>query len=97
MTDQLAQLNEVRHHYSIFTDGDYKQIYLQNEQMVFRRRNENGQLTFVINIASQPAHLDFDAEVDNGIDLIAKKKINFQKGMDLPAKSFRLFYTDWVK
>jgi len=97
LTDLLAQLNDLRHHYSVFTDGDYKQIYLQNEQMIFRRRNDIGQLTFVINIASQAAHFDFDAEVECGIDLITKEKINFQKGIDLPMKSFRIFYTDWSK
>ena len=97
LTDVLAAMDDMRRHYSVFTDGDYRQIYLQNEQMVFRRRNDKGQLTFVINISDKAVHLDFDAEVENGIDLMAKKKINFDKGIDLPAKSFRFFYTDWVK
>jgi glycosidase len=97
LCDLLAAMDEIRTHYSIFTNGDYKQIYLQNESMVFRRRNENGQLTFAINISDQPVHIDLDAEVEQGIDLLAKKKVNFKKGIDLPAKSFRFYYTDWVK
>jgi hypothetical protein len=65
--------------------------------MIFRRRNDAGQLTFAINISDQPVHIDFDAEVENGIDLYAKKKVNFQKGIDLKQKSFCFYYTDWIK
>jgi glycosidase len=97
LTDLLAELDTLRKNYAIFTDGDYKQIYLQNEQMIFRRRNDAGQLTFAINISDQPVHIDFDAEVENGIDLYAKKKVNFQKGIDLKQKSFCFYYTDWIK
>ena len=97
LTSLLAEMNAMRKSYSVFTNGDYKQVYLQNEQMIFRRRNENGQLTFAINIADQPVHIDCDVEVEDGMDLLAKKKIHFSSGIDLPEKSCRFFYTDWVK
>ncbi len=95
-TDYLQKLDAMRHSYSVFTDGDYVQVYLQNEQLVFRRRNEKGQLTFLINIADHDVHMDFDPEVGDGLDLIGKKKISFAGGVDMPAKSAKFVYTDWL-
>lgn len=97
LTTKISALNQMRLAYSVFTDGDYVQQYIQNEQLVFRRRNESGQLTFAINIADHPVHIQFNAEVSNGIDLLEKKKISFDNGIDLDAKSAKFFYTDWLK
>lgn len=97
LCDTLQKLNEMRRNYSVFTDGDYVQLYLQNKQLVFRRRNASGQLTFALNIDEAPVHMDFNAEVRDGIDLINKKKVSFSNGLDLDAKSYQFIYTDWVK
>lgn len=93
LTDTLAALNQLRKEYPVFGDGDYTQIFLQNEQMVFSRKDENGQLFLVINISKEPAHIQFNSDVTKGIDLFAKKKINFQDGIDLLPKSFHYIYT----
>lgn len=97
LTDTLQKMNEMRHTYSVFTDGDYVQLYIQNKQLVFRRRNASGQLTFALNIDDQPVHMHFNAEVGDGIDLIEKKKVSFNEGLKLDAKSYQFIYTDWIK
>lgn len=96
LTDYIAALDEMRTSYSVFTDGDYVQQYLQNQQLVFRRRNEKGQLTFAINIADEPVHIHFNAEVEDGIELLSKTKVNFNDGIQLNAKEARFYYTDWL-
>ena len=97
LTDWIALLSEIHTSYRIFADGDYTQIYIQNEQFVFRRRSDKGQLTTIFNIADHPVHMDFNAEVEEGIDLITKKKQTFDGGIDMPEKSVSLVYTDWIK
>ena len=97
LTDWIALLSEIHTSYRIFADGDYTQVYIQNEQFVFRRRSDKGQLTAIFNIADHPVHMDFNAEVEEGIDLITKKKQTFDGGIDMPEKSVSLVYTDWVK
>ncbi len=93
----LGQINAMRTSYSVFTDGDYVQVYLQNKQIVFRRRNSRGQLTFILNIDDQPCRMNFDCGVQDGIDLLRKKKVHFDGGMRAEAKSAYFIYSDWIK
>lgn len=96
LSDYIARLCEMRRSYSVFTDGDYKQVWLQNQQYVFRRRNEKGQLTFAVNISDQPVDAYFDPEVQDGIDLFQRKKIHFSQPVRLDAKTAYFWYTDWL-
>ncbi len=97
LTDTIARLAKMRTTYSIFTDGDYVQQYIQNRQLIFRRRNEKGQLTFALNIENAAHHAHFQAEVEEGIDLYAHSRIRFDGGLELAPKSFVFCYSDWVK
>lgn len=95
LTDVIQKLNTLRKEYSIFTDGDYYSLYIQNKQLVIRRRNENAQLLFLVNIDNELSHLYFNPEVEQGIDLFTNKKITFNDGLELKGKSFKLIYTKW--
>ena len=97
LSEYISAMNRMRTTYSVFTEGDYVPIFAEKKQLVFRRRNENGQLTFAVNISSRPVHLDCDPEVGEGIDLIRKKKVYFTDGLDLEAKSAYFFYSDWIR
>lgn len=96
LSEYIAKLNEMRTSYSVFSEGDYVQIHVQNKQLVFRRRNSRGQLTFAINIDSSPVHIRCNPEVERGIDLITKKKVTFEDGIHLDAKSVCFVYSDWL-
>lgn len=97
LTDHLAALSQMRKDYSVFTDGDFVNIKITNEQLVFRRRSEKGQLTFAINIADHDIHLDCYPEVSDAIEIFTKKKMNFDNGIDLKAKTSYFWYSDWIK
>lgn len=95
LCDCIAQMNEIRRFYHVFTDGDYVQLYIRNKQLAFRRRDSKGQLTFCINIDDSPCHMDFNAEVTDGIDLIKKTAVSLRSGIDLDAKSAKFIYSSW--
>ena len=96
LTDYIARLCEMRRSYSVFTDGDYTQVWLQNRQIVFRRRNSKGQLTFGLNIDENDCDGYFNPEVENGIDLLQTKKIQFSQPVKLDGKTAYFWYTDWI-
>ena len=95
LTDTIASFAEMRKQYPVFHDGDYVQLYLQNQQIAFRRRDAKGQLTFLLNIDDKPAEFRFDAGVEEGIDLLKGKAVRFNEPLTLPEKSFRFLYSSW--
>ncbi len=95
LCDIVQKLNEIRLQYPVFTNGDYQQIYLQNQQIVFRRRDEEGQLTFYLNIADQPVDISCNTEVEKGIDLFTNEEILLNAPIHLDSKSFKFLYTKW--
>ena len=96
LTEQIAVLSQIRTSYRIFADGDFRLLYCSGEQMVFRRRNHKGQLTFALNISRKAAHIETDTEVQQGIDLIDHQIRRFDGTLDLPAHSAYFWYTDWI-
>ena len=97
LTDYIASLAKMRTSYRIFTDGDYVRQYIQNRQLVFRRRSDRGQLTFALNIADDAHHAYVNAEVGEGIELITHERMRFGNELDLPALSAFFWYSDWVR
>lgn len=93
LTDEIAALARARREYPVLSDGDYQQVLLQNKQMIFRRRNEKGQLLFALNIDDSSYHADFDAQAGRGLDLVTRRFHDYGGGSDLPAKSASLWYT----
>lgn len=96
LTDHIARLCEMRKAYSVFTDGDYVQQYIQNKQLIFRRRSGKGQLTFALNIDDAPAEIRFNAEVEEGMELFRRQKTGFRDGIRLEGKSSCFYYSDWI-
>jgi len=95
LTDHISGLAHMRTAYPVFTDGDYLQLSIQNQQLCFRRRNDRGQLTFAMNIDDQPREIACNAEVSEGIDLLAKTAHAFSGTERLDAKSSRFWYSSW--
>ncbi len=92
VTDIIQKLDEIRSNYSILTEGNYEQLYIQNKQLVFVRRNDHEQLIFTLNIDTEPSQLYFDAGVEKGIDLFTNQEVDFQKEYHLEGKSFQYIY-----
>lgn len=96
LTEQISTYAKIHSVYSVFSDGDFKILCQNKEQLVFRRRNSRGQLTFAVNISPDRTRIKADTEVGEGIDLIRKKKVILSDELDLPAKEAFYYYTDWL-
>lgn len=95
LTDLIQKLNEVRTTYPVFTDGDYQQLYIQNKQIAFMRRNDSEQIIFLLNIDQDASQLYFDAGVEKGIDVISEQEIQYTGSYTLEGKSFKIIYTKY--
>lgn len=93
LTDYIAELSRVRHDYSILAYGDYTQLCVTNEQLVFRRRDERGQLIFALNCADHPARMDFNAEAGDGVELVTRKHVDYGGGLEIAPKDAMFIYT----
>lgn len=95
LTDYIHDLIHIRLMNRAFVDGNYEQLYLQNEQFAFTRRDDNSQITFVINISDQPCHIHFNNPIKLGVNLSLNDHENFEDGVDIPAKSCKCFSLSW--
>lgn len=95
LTDLIQKLNETRKTYPVFTDGDYQQLYIQNKQIAFMRRNDSEQIIFLLNIDQDTSQLYFDAGVEKGIDVISEQEIQCTGSYTLEGKSFKIIYTQY--
>lgn len=89
----IQTLNLLRKQYPVFTNGDYTQLYIQNKQIAFLRKNNNEQIIYLLNIDSQPATLFFNPEVERAIDLLSTNEVSLSDHIDLDGKSFQILYT----
>lgn len=93
LTDYIAALSDMRRHYSILANGDYTQLRVTNEQLVFRRRDDRGQMIFALNCSDQPVRLDFDAQAGDGTEVVTKKHVDYGGGLEIAAKDAMFIYT----
>lgn len=95
LCDHIAVLSEARKYYRVMSDGDFVLLYASPEVLAFRRRNERGQLTFMLNISRKTVSFAMDAGVERGIDLIRKSAFRFDGRCTLKPKTSMLIYSSW--
>ena len=91
----ITALSEARKYYRVMNDGDFVLLHASDDVLAFRRRNAQGQLTFMMNISGRKAHVSFDAGVTHGIDLIRKSAYRFDGECTLDPKSSMMIYSSW--
>lgn len=92
LTSLLAEYARMRRNCSVFTDGDYRQIWIRNEQLVFSRTDSCGTLLFAVNISDDPVHADFHTDMDHAVNLLSGAEISLSEGADLAPKSAYFWY-----
>lgn len=92
LTSQLAAYSRMRRNCSAFTDGDYRQVWIRSEQLVFSRTDAEGTLLFAVNIADAPVHADFHTEMDHAVNLLDGTAACLADGADLAPKSAYFWY-----
>lgn len=89
LTTYLAKLNQIRTENLVFTDGDYKQVYLQNQQIIFSRKNEEHTLYFVLNIAD--VDVDMPLSIGTAKNLLTGEEVEINGSIHLQPKECYFF------
>ena len=85
--DHVSALSKIRKEHPALANGSYRQIYLQNEQLVFERRTEEERILFAINISDHQVHMFIDVGTASGVDAMTKEIVSFEGGIDIDAKT----------
>ncbi len=65
LIETIKQFSKIRSDNIVFQLGDYKEIFISNQQLAFERRYQNKKATVLINISDEPAKIKLqDHEVD---------------------------------
>ena len=83
LTDYIAALGKARNGSEALQLGDYTQISVAPQQLVFQRRSEHERVIVMVNASPDPVVLHFDARCGCGMDLITKKNHDFGAGSEL--------------
>jgi len=78
LTNHIKQLNEIRLNNMVFTFGHYQQIYINNEQLIFKREYNGDTLIFALNISDNEVDLYPNID-DSFINLFDNKKENLSQ------------------
>ncbi|MBE6754664.1 MAG: hypothetical protein E7559_10025 [Ruminococcaceae bacterium] len=87
LTDWIARLCEARAQSKALCRGDYTQLYVAPQQLVFARSYEGERVICAFNAADAPCTAHFDAGAGRALDLITGKTIDFGGGLEIPANS----------
>ncbi len=72
-------LGGLRSNYSVFSDGEFNEIYSSNGTLIFMRANNEQEVLVAINLSDKQYQLDFDGEL---FDLLSNKPYKDQFSLD---------------
>lgn len=87
LCDFIAKLGEVHKAEKALCYGDFRKVFLSNQQIVFAREYEGEKILVAINAAPDEFHASFDAGAETAEDLLTGDKVTFSGGADLPGYS----------
>ncbi len=87
LTAWIAKLAAARRSSRALWDGDYKNVLLTNQQIIFQRRYQEQRVLVAINAGSEPYTAHFDAGCGLAWDLLSGREHDFGGGSLLPPYS----------
>ena len=87
LTDWISKLAEAKKNSDALCYGSYRNVMLNNKQMIFERKTDNERVLVAINAENQPYVAHFDAGCGLAWDLITGEKHDFGGGSELPPYS----------
>lgn len=66
----IKKLGKIRSNSEALKYGDYEQISVKNEQLVFARTSNNEKIYVLLNLSDKESYLNFELSFDKGIDLL---------------------------
>ena len=87
LTDWISKLAEAKKNSDALCYGSYRNVMLNNKQMLFERKTDSERALVAINAENQPYVAHFDAGCGLAWDLITGEKHDFGGGSELPPYS----------
>lgn len=84
---QISRMSATRSHSAPLRYGDYRQVYLTNNQFIFERRYDNERVLIALNSADEEHAAHFNAEAGTAIDLLTGLPVDFGGGLRMPPHS----------
>ena len=94
LTEYIGHLSEIRKASPALKYGDYLQLAIEPNVLVFQRAGEGDRIIAAINIGDEERVMHFNANAGQGMDLISGEKIDFGGGLRVPAKKALLIRTE---
>lgn len=92
----IGKLAQVRKNSPALRYGDYRQLAIMPDVLVFQRQSSEDRIIVAINIGNEEYTAHFDARAGQGTDLISGELIDFGGGLLIPAKKAFMIRTEEV-
>lgn len=96
LTKYISRLAEIRKSSPALKYGNYLQLAIMPDVLVFQRKTEDDRIIFALNCAEEEYTAHFDAQAGTGTDLITGENVDFGGGLSIPAKTAMLIRTEEI-
>lgn len=87
LTDWIRRLIMLRQSSDALCNGDYRNVVIQNHQLVFERKTDKERVLIAVNASDQPYTAYHDELNGNGTELIVGTELSLNGGITLPPYS----------
>ena len=94
LTEYIGHLSEIRKTSPALKYGNYIQLAIEPNVLVFERESEYDRIIAAINIGDEERAMHFNARAGMGIDLVSGDKVDFGGGLRVPPKTALLIRTE---
>jgi glycosidase len=88
LPDYLSRLAGIRADSAALRHGDYRKLYVESDQLAFRRLADGEAAIVVVNAGSEPITLTFDVDLDDGMELV--DQLNEEYGFTVEGRAIRV-------
>ena len=96
LTDYIAKLAKVREGSPALKYGDYLQLAIAPDVLVFQRRTNEDRIIFAMNCGDNEFTAHFDAQAGCGTNLITGESVDFGGGLVIKGKTAMIIRTEEV-
>jgi len=83
LTDYICALAHAKRNSEALCWGEYREVMVSPQQLLFERKSDNQRVFVAINAASEPYTFHFDAQCGRAVDLITGKDHDFGAGSEV--------------
>lgn len=96
LTEYISRLAQIRKNSPALKYGDYLQLAIMPDVLVFQRKTADDRIIFAMNCSENEFTAHFDAQAGTGVDLITGEKVDFGGGLFIAAKTAMMIRTEEV-